>query len=261
MGILSPVHTHIFLTWSTRNLSAGPKQELQRISHFKTVILINPVYKVIVSATHFSFILKTINISKQKSNCTLSLKHTGIAETTLIIAGCLSPPEWPTQTTAHLLTVPAHCSLRRVAHVQRGTKLRSAPPLHVTAASSCRPVHAKCRTWLLLHHSEHQALQPSHYFGPWRSYSYVYGNLQPAGTAVDIAKDSSTPLKAGLLTGSAEPLHHPKHRDVLEWAWFSQRSYRTWSLVLLASSLTSAVFLWYVTQTLTPHSSTVCIIF
>ncbi|EOB01253.1 hypothetical protein Anapl_04117 [Anas platyrhynchos] len=86
------------------------------------------------------------------------------------------------------------------------------------ASSSCGAVHAKCRTWLLLHHSEHQPLQPSHYFGPWRSYSYVYVNPQPAGMAVDIAKDSSTPLKTGLLTGSAEPLHHSKHRDVLERA-------------------------------------------
>lgn len=188
------------------------------------------------------------------------LKHTGIAETTLIIAGCLSPLEWPTQTTAHLLTVPAHCSLRGVAHVQRGTKLRSAPPLHVTAASSCGAVHAKCRTWLLLHHSEHQPLQPSHYFGPWRSYSYIYMNPQPTGTAVDIAKDSSTPLKRGYL----QDLPNPCITQNIGMCWNEHDSVNTATeRDPLFSSLchSSAVLLWYVTQTLTPYSSIACIIF
>lgn len=69
--------------------------------------------------------------------------------------------------------------------------------LHVRESSSCRAVHAKCRTWLLLHHSEHQSLQPSHYCAPWRSCSCVYPHPCPTGMAADIAKDSSTPLTAG----------------------------------------------------------------
>lgn len=128
----------------------------------------------------------------------LPLKYTGVAATKLIIGGCLSPPEWPTQSIAHPLTVPAHYSLWGVAHVQRGKKLHSTSPLHVREDSSCRAVHAKCGTRLLLHHSEHQPLQPNHYFHPWKSYSHVYPNPWPTGMAADIAKDSSTPLIAGL---------------------------------------------------------------
>lgn len=126
-------------------------------------------------------------------------KCTGVVGTNvLIVARCFSPPEWSTQSIAHPLTVLAHYSLWGVAHVQRGKKLHSAPPLHVREDSSCRAEHAKCGTWLFLHHSEHQPLQPSHYFRPWRSYSHVYPNPWPTGMAADIAKDSSTPLIAGL---------------------------------------------------------------
>lgn len=131
-----------------------------------------------------------------------SLKCTGIAGTMLSIAGRLSPPESPTQSIVHPLTFPAHYALWGVAHFQRGKKLHSTSAFNLSLArqrtSSCRAVHAKCGTWLLLHHSEHQPLQPSHYFGPWRGYSHVYPNPWPTGVAADTAKESSTPLIAGL---------------------------------------------------------------
>lgn len=104
---------------------------------------------------------------------------TGIAGTTLTVARSLSPPE--TASIVRPPTVPAHSSLWGVAHVRRGKERRSSSPLHVREASSCRAVHAKCRTWLLLHHSERQPLPPSHYFGPWRSYSRMYANPWPTG--------------------------------------------------------------------------------
>lgn len=140
----------------------------------------------------------------------------------------LSPPDQPVQPTAHPSAVPALCSLWEVAHVQRGKELRSALPLHVRESSSCRALHAKCRTWLLLHHSEHQSLQPRHYSGPWRSCSRVYPHPWPTGMATDRAKDSSTPLTAGLDVTSQELLTlyitQNKHQDVLEGAQYIEQN-------------------------------------
>lgn len=143
-----------------------------------------------------------------KKQARVPTECTGIAGTMLTVAGCLSPPE--TVSIVHPPTVPAHSSLWGVAHVRRGKERCSSSPLHVREASSCRAVYAKCRTWLLLHHSKRQTLPPSHYFGPWRSYSRMYPNPWPTGMVTDTAKDSSTPLTAWDLTASAHRMHHPK---------------------------------------------------
>lgn len=117
-----------------------------------------------------------------------------------IIAGCLSPPEWPTQAIAHPLTVPARCSLWGVVHVQRGS-ISPARQRNQQLQGCARQVWDVASPALKRTSASTKSLLWSLEKLFMRAYE-----LLATGRAVDIAKDSLTPLKEGLHVTSQDLL-------------------------------------------------------